>query len=81
MCVCIDVYPVSYIQAYRQAVEITPDNPSSRMNLGALLHLRKAYKEAREQYEVSLRLDPDNELVKDNLNKLNRLERLDKSKQ
>ena len=37
--------------------------------------LQKDYKGARQQYETVLRLDPGNKIGRENLNKLERLER------
>ena len=43
------------------------------MNLGALYHLVKKYDEASIAYEQALRLQPNNQMLKDNMKKLDRL--------
>lgn len=41
--------------------------------------LQKDYVAARREYEAALKLDPTNQLILDNLKKLDRLERTSKS--
>jgi Flp pilus assembly protein TadD len=62
-------------ESYRQAIALSPTMLNAHMNLGALLHIRKKYAEARTYYERALELDPGNQMVRDNLVKLDRLER------
>lgn len=42
-------------------------------------NLQKDYVAARREYEAALKLDPTNQLILDNLKKLDRLERTSKS--
>lgn len=62
------------MQTFRRAVELYPDDPTSRLNLGAVLHLTRRFDAARQQYEVAASLDPGNELVLENLKRVNRLQ-------
>ncbi|XP_065840241.1 protein O-mannosyl-transferase TMTC1-like isoform X1 [Oscarella lobularis] len=60
------------IRAYSRAVHINSKHASAWMNLGAVYHLKGDYSTAREKYNEALRLDPRNEIIKANLEKVAR---------
>ncbi|XP_038072090.1 protein O-mannosyl-transferase TMTC1-like [Patiria miniata] len=67
------------IQSYREAVKLNPNLSSAHLNLGAMLHLKGDYAQARRHYNEALKLDPENHTLKQNIAKLNRaVERLKK---
>jgi len=45
-------------QLYRQALELEPNHPTARFNLGVVLEDRGATTEAIDQYREAVRLDP-----------------------
>uniref|UniRef100_A0A3B4A0Z4 dolichyl-phosphate-mannose--protein mannosyltransferase n=1 Tax=Periophthalmus magnuspinnatus TaxID=409849 RepID=A0A3B4A0Z4_9GOBI len=65
-------------QSYQQAVHINPDQSQAWMNMGGIKHIKGDYAAARTYYEKALSLSPGSKLLKENLQKLDRLERRSK---
>ncbi|XP_055081629.1 protein O-mannosyl-transferase TMTC1 isoform X2 [Periophthalmus magnuspinnatus] len=65
-------------QSYQQAVQINPDQSQAWMNMGGIKHIKGDYAAARTYYEKALSLSPGSKLLKENLQKLDRLERRSK---
>nr|CAB3267129.1 transmembrane and TPR repeat-containing protein 2-like [Phallusia mammillata] len=66
----------SYSEAekyYRMATQISPQFASAHMNLGAILHLRGKYTEAKSSYVTALSIKPDDVMIKENLGKLEKI--------
>ncbi|XP_027285858.1 protein O-mannosyl-transferase TMTC1 isoform X5 [Cricetulus griseus] len=62
-------------ESYEAAVTLDPDQAQAWMNMGGIRHIQGSYVSARGYYERALRLVPDSKLLKENLAKLDRLER------
>uniref|UniRef100_A0A8C5LCQ8 dolichyl-phosphate-mannose--protein mannosyltransferase n=1 Tax=Jaculus jaculus TaxID=51337 RepID=A0A8C5LCQ8_JACJA len=62
-------------ESYEAAVALDPDQAQAWMNMGGIRHIQGSYVSARAHYETALRLVPDSKLLKENLAKLERLER------
>ncbi|XP_069048970.1 protein O-mannosyl-transferase TMTC1 [Lepisosteus oculatus] len=62
-------------QSYRMAVELNPDQSQAWMNMGGIQHIKGDYVLARVYYEKALQLSPGSRLLKENLAKLDRLEK------
>ncbi|CAO2607247.1 Protein O-mannosyl-transferase TMTC1 [Lemmus lemmus] len=62
-------------ESYEAAVALEPDQAQAWMNMGGIRHIQGSYVSARAYYERALRLVPDSKLLKENLAKLDRLER------
>ncbi|GCB74546.1 hypothetical protein scyTo_0003637 [Scyliorhinus torazame] len=62
-------------ESYKQAVELTPDLSQAWMNMGGIRHIKGDYKAAREYYEKALELVPNSRILRENLGKLDRLEK------
>lgn len=62
-------------ESYEAAVTLDPDQAQAWMNMGGIRHIQGSYVSARVYYERALRLVPDSKLLKENLAKLDRLER------
>ncbi|MBN3321944.1 TMTC1 protein, partial [Atractosteus spatula] len=62
-------------QSYRLAVELNPDQSQAWMNMGGIQHIKGDYVLARVYYEKALQLSPGSRLLKENLAKLDRLEK------
>ncbi|KAG8512281.1 Protein O-mannosyl-transferase TMTC1 [Galemys pyrenaicus] len=62
-------------QSYRAAVELNPDQAQAWMNMGGIRHIQGNYVSARAYYERALQLVPDSKLLRENLAKLDRLEK------
>ncbi|KAM9327507.1 protein O-mannosyl-transferase TMTC1 isoform 3-T3 [Pholidichthys leucotaenia] len=62
-------------ESYRLAVELKPDQPQAWMNMGGIKHIKGDYAAARMYYTRALLLSPGSKLLKENLAKLDRLER------
>ncbi|XP_066264640.1 protein O-mannosyl-transferase TMTC1-like isoform X1 [Branchiostoma lanceolatum] len=62
------------LDSYRMAVSLYPNLASAHMNLGALLHIKEEIQEARHHYQAALKLDPTNQILMDNIRKLDRKE-------
>lgn len=62
-------------QSYKLAVELKPDQSQAWMNMGGIQHIKGDYAAARMYYQRALVLTPSSKLLKDNLAKLDRLER------
>lgn len=58
------------IPAYRRAMELLPQEPRARMNLGICLAETRRYEEARQAFEDALRADPGSVQAEDNLGRL-----------
>jgi tetratricopeptide (TPR) repeat protein len=58
------------IPAYRRAMELLPQEPRARMNLGICLAETRRYAEARQVFEDALRADPRSVQAVDNLGRL-----------
>ncbi|KAJ0069959.1 hypothetical protein NL108_017663, partial [Boleophthalmus pectinirostris] len=67
-------------QSYQEAVQINPDQSQAWMNMGGIKHIKVCpyYAAARTFYEKALSLSPGSKLLKENLQKLDRLERRSK---
>ncbi|XP_078424631.1 protein O-mannosyl-transferase TMTC1 isoform X1 [Cetorhinus maximus] len=62
-------------ESYKQAVELSPDLSQAWMNMGGIRHIKGDYKAAREYYEKALELVPKSKILRENLGKLDRLEK------
>ncbi|XP_046872257.1 protein O-mannosyl-transferase TMTC1 [Hypomesus transpacificus] len=62
-------------ESYRLAVELKPDQSQAWMNMGGIQHIKGDYAGARMYYQRALTLTPSSKLLKENLAKLDRLER------
>ncbi|NXG64925.1 TMTC1 protein, partial [Hemiprocne comata] len=62
-------------ESYRRAVELNPDQAQAWMNMGGIEHIKGSYVTARGYYEKALQLVPNSKLLKENLAKLDRLEK------
>ncbi|XP_047246431.1 protein O-mannosyl-transferase TMTC1 isoform X3 [Girardinichthys multiradiatus] len=60
---------------YKIAVELKPDQSQAWMNMGGIQHIKGDYAAARVYYERALHLNPGSKLLKENLAKLDRLEK------
>ncbi|XP_022794710.1 transmembrane and TPR repeat-containing protein 1-like isoform X1 [Stylophora pistillata] len=65
-------------KSYTKAVQLDPQLFSAHLNLGVIFHLEGNRAEARLHYEIAAKLDPGNTILKENLAKLQRLERKNK---
>ncbi|XP_062446399.1 protein O-mannosyl-transferase TMTC1 [Rhea pennata] len=62
-------------ESYKQAVELNPDQAQAWMNMGGIEHIKGNYVTARSYYKKALQLVPNSKLLKENLAKLDRLEK------
>ncbi|XP_051911797.1 protein O-mannosyl-transferase TMTC1 isoform X2 [Hippocampus zosterae] len=62
-------------ESYKLAVELKPDQSQAWMNMGGIQHIKGDYAAARMYYQRALSLNPASKLLKENLEKLDRLER------
>nr|XP_013802585.1 PREDICTED: transmembrane and TPR repeat-containing protein 1 [Apteryx mantelli mantelli] len=62
-------------ESYKRAVELNPDQAQAWMNMGGIEHIKGNYITARSYYEKALQLVPNSKLLKENLAKLDRLEK------
>ncbi|XP_078529890.1 protein O-mannosyl-transferase TMTC1 [Lissotriton helveticus] len=62
-------------QSYKIAVEMNPDQAQAWMNMGGIQHIKGDYTSARSYYQKALMLVPNSKLLKENLAKLDRLEK------
>ncbi|XP_062238899.1 protein O-mannosyl-transferase TMTC1 isoform X3 [Platichthys flesus] len=62
-------------ESYKLAVELKPDRSQAWMNMGGIQHIKGDYAAARIYYQRALLLNPGSKLLKENLAKLDRLER------
>ncbi|KAK1168848.1 protein O-mannosyl-transferase TMTC1-like [Acipenser oxyrinchus oxyrinchus] len=62
-------------ESYKQAVALNPDQSQAWMNMGGIQHIKGDYVSARVYYSKALQLSPGSKLLKDNLAKLDRLEK------
>ncbi|KAG5267253.1 hypothetical protein AALO_G00219680 [Alosa alosa] len=62
-------------ESYKLAVELNPDQSQAWMNMGGIQHIKGDYAAARIYYERALLLTPGSKLLKENLAKLDRLEK------
>ncbi|XP_063357146.1 protein O-mannosyl-transferase TMTC1 isoform X2 [Pelmatolapia mariae] len=62
-------------ESYKLAVELKPDQSQAWMNMGGIQHIKGDYAAARMYYQRALLLTPGSKLLKENLAKLDRLER------
>ncbi|XP_008399434.1 transmembrane and TPR repeat-containing protein 1 isoform X1 [Poecilia reticulata] len=60
---------------YKLAVDLKPDQSQAWMNMGGIQHIKGDYAAARMYYERALHLNPGSRLLKENLAKLDRLEK------
>ncbi|XP_010712673.1 protein O-mannosyl-transferase TMTC1 [Meleagris gallopavo] len=60
---------------YKRAVELNSDQAQAWMNMGGIEHIKGNYITARDYYEKALQLVPNSKLLKENLAKLDRLEK------
>lgn len=58
---------------YRRATQLRPNEATSHMNLGAMLHLNGKLVEAENSYLEALRLNPEDAITHNNLAKLRHL--------
>ncbi|CDQ89977.1 unnamed protein product [Oncorhynchus mykiss] len=68
-------YAWSSLQSYKLVVELKPDQSQAWMNMGGIQHIKGDYAAARQYYQRALILTPGSKLLKENLAKLDRLER------
>uniref|UniRef100_A0AAY4DMD1 dolichyl-phosphate-mannose--protein mannosyltransferase n=1 Tax=Denticeps clupeoides TaxID=299321 RepID=A0AAY4DMD1_9TELE len=62
-------------ESYKLAVELNPDQSQAWMNMGGIQHIKGDYSAARVYYKRALLLTPGSKLLKENLAKLDRLEK------
>ncbi|XP_029016223.1 protein O-mannosyl-transferase TMTC1 isoform X2 [Betta splendens] len=62
-------------ESYKLAVELKPEQSQAWMNMGGIQHIKGDYAAARMYYQRALLLSPASKLLKENLAKLDRLER------
>ncbi|XP_023571819.1 transmembrane and TPR repeat-containing protein 1 isoform X2 [Octodon degus] len=62
-------------ESYRAAVALNPEQAQAWMNMGGIQHIKGNYVSARAYYKRALQLVPDSKLLKENLAKLDRLEK------
>ncbi|KAM8883413.1 protein O-mannosyl-transferase TMTC1 [Synchiropus picturatus] len=62
-------------ESYKLAVELKPDQSQAWMNMGGIQHIKGDYAAARMYYQRALHLSPGSKLLRENLAKLDRLER------
>ncbi|KAM9845751.1 protein O-mannosyl-transferase TMTC1 [Aulostomus maculatus] len=62
-------------ESYKVAVDLKPDQSQAWMNMGGIQHIKGDYAAARMYYQRALLLSPGSKLLKENLAKLDRLER------
>ncbi|XP_077565884.1 protein O-mannosyl-transferase TMTC1 [Stigmatopora nigra] len=62
-------------QSYQLAVELKPDQSQAWMNMGGIRHMKGDYAAARMYYQKALSLNPASKLLKENLEKLDRIEK------
>ncbi|XP_010627274.1 protein O-mannosyl-transferase TMTC1 isoform X2 [Fukomys damarensis] len=60
---------------YNAAVALNPEQAQAWMNMGGIQHIKGNYVSARAYYERALQLVPESKLLKENLAKLDRLEK------
>ncbi|XP_041351653.1 protein O-mannosyl-transferase TMTC1-like [Gigantopelta aegis] len=63
------------LMLYTEALQLNPAKSKAHLNLGAIYHLKGQFSKARKHYEIVLKVDPNDDLVRDNLVKLTRLEK------
>ncbi|OCT86252.1 protein O-mannosyl-transferase TMTC1 [Xenopus laevis] len=61
-------------QSYKQVAELNPNQGQAWMNMGGIRHMQGDYTSARAFYQKAAVLDPNSELLKENLAKLQRIE-------
>lgn len=54
-------------EAYRKAIAIDPGHADAHVNLGRMLHERRAFMQAEQHYRTAIRLDPDHTTAHFNL--------------
>nr|XP_016849080.1 PREDICTED: transmembrane and TPR repeat-containing protein 1 isoform X2 [Anolis carolinensis] len=62
-------------ESYKVAVDFNPEQAQAWMNMGGIEHIKGNYITARNYYEKALQLVPNSKLLKENLAKLDRLEK------
>uniref|UniRef100_A0A1A8IGM2 dolichyl-phosphate-mannose--protein mannosyltransferase n=2 Tax=Nothobranchius kuhntae TaxID=321403 RepID=A0A1A8IGM2_NOTKU len=62
-------------ESYRLAVRLKPNQSQAWMNMGGIQHIKGDYAAARMYYQRALLLSPGSKLLKENLAKLDRLEK------
>ncbi|KAK3099136.1 hypothetical protein FSP39_000001 [Pinctada imbricata] len=69
------------LKSYNETVQIQPNNAKAHLNIGAIFHLEGYLAKARYHYTKVLHLEPDNSIAKDNLRKVQNLEKSSGKKQ
>ncbi|XP_044290019.1 protein O-mannosyl-transferase TMTC1 isoform X3 [Varanus komodoensis] len=62
-------------ESYKVAVDFNPEQAQAWMNMGGIEHIKGNYIAARSYYKKALHLVPNSKLLKENLAKLDRLEK------
>ncbi|XP_060135951.1 protein O-mannosyl-transferase TMTC1 isoform X2 [Zootoca vivipara] len=62
-------------ESYKVAVDFNPEQAQAWMNMGGIEHIKGNYITARGYYKKALQLVPNSKLLKENLAKLDRLEK------
>ncbi|CAH3117107.1 unnamed protein product [Porites lobata] len=62
-------------KCFMLALQLDPEHFSAHLNLGVIFHLEGNYAEARFHYETAAKLNPNDNTLKQNLAKLQRLEK------
>ncbi|XP_035383911.1 protein O-mannosyl-transferase TMTC1 isoform X4 [Electrophorus electricus] len=65
----------NHTESYKLAVALKPDQSQAWMNMGGIQHIKGDYAAARVYYQRALLLSPGSRLLKENLAKLDRLEK------
>ncbi|KAK3608428.1 hypothetical protein CHS0354_035429 [Potamilus streckersoni] len=67
-------------RCYNMTLHLDPTKYKAHANVGAIYHIQGDLQKARQHYQALLLHDPDNEIVKENIQKLDRLEQRKKLK-
>lgn len=62
-------------KSFMLALQLDPEHFSAHLNLGVIFHLEGNYAKARFHYETAAKLNPNDNTLKQNLAKLQRLEK------
>ncbi|MFW6129104.1 MAG: tetratricopeptide repeat protein [Candidatus Aminicenantaceae bacterium] len=64
---------------WKKIIESNPDSAAAHNNLAVAYEVKRQWEKAKCEYEIALKLDPDNELIKSNFESLIKLIETDKN--
>ncbi len=64
---------------WKKIIESNPDSAAAHNNLAVAYEVKRQWEKAKGEYEIALKLDPDNELIKSNFERLIKLIETDKN--